>query len=238
MPLRLVSLFGLVALIVLAWALSNNRRRFPWQTVFWGLALQLFFAWFILKTPIGGTLFKGAQVAVDQLNVYANEGAKMVFGPLGDREALTKAFGPANAFVFAVSVSATIILISALSSLLYHWGVLQRVVAGMDCTAKLFRTWSGTMHALAGLRRLAPGRSVTTIRRNLIQVVKDVAVKLGNTPAICRRCYIHPAVIECYLGGAFHRSLEALPMGRAVRPAGLSASERLTLAFLRNAHRS
>jgi DNA topoisomerase-1 len=113
-----------------------------------------------------------------------------------------------------------------------------REIAGMDCTAKLFRTWAGTMHALAALRLLAPAWSVTAIRRNLIQVVKDVAVKLGNTPAICRRCYIHPAVIECYLGGAFHRSLEALPMGRAVRPAGLSAAERLTLAFLRNAHRS
>lgn len=112
-----------------------------------------------------------------------------------------------------------------------------REIAGMDCTAKLFRTWAGTMHALTALRRLAPARSVRAIQRNLIQVVNDVAVKLGNTPAICRRCYIHPAVIECYLGGAFRRSLEALPRGRAVRTTGLSASERLTLAFLRSAHR-
>ena len=65
--------------------------------------------------------------------------------------------------------------------------------------------------------------------------MKYVAVKLGNTPAICRRCYIHPAVVECYLGRAFHRSLDALPMGRAVHPIGLSAS-RLTIAFLRKAH--
>jgi len=113
-----------------------------------------------------------------------------------------------------------------------------REIAGMDCTAKLFRTWAGTMHALSALRRLAPVRSVTAIQRNLIQVVKDVAMKLGNTPAICRRCYIHPAVIECYLGGALDRSLEALPRGRAKRPTGLSASEQLTLAFLRNARRS
>ena len=58
------------------------------------MALQFAFAIFILKTPIGLRLFQGAQVVVDQLNVYANEGAKMVFGPLGDGEALRKAFGP------------------------------------------------------------------------------------------------------------------------------------------------
>ncbi|HYR59183.1 MAG TPA: nucleoside transporter C-terminal domain-containing protein, partial [Chthoniobacteraceae bacterium] len=68
---------------------------------------------------------------VNELNVYANEGAKMVFGPLGDRDALTKVFGPGASMVFAVTISATIILISSLSALLYHWGVLQRVVAGM-----------------------------------------------------------------------------------------------------------
>src|SRR5262249_26076435 len=97
----------------------------------WGMGLQFFFAWFILKTPIGTQLFAGAQVVVDQLNVYANEGAKMVFGPLGDSEALKRTFGPGGGMVFAVTISATIILISSLSSLLYHWGVLQRVVAGM-----------------------------------------------------------------------------------------------------------
>ena len=112
-----------------------------------------------------------------------------------------------------------------------------REIAGTDCTAKLFRTWAGTVQALAALRRLPPARSVAAIQRNLNQVVNDVAAKLGNTPAICRRCYIHPAVIESYLSGAFHRSLEALPGGRAMRPSRLSASERLTLAFLRKAHR-
>ncbi|MEO5616919.1 MAG: DNA topoisomerase IB [Candidatus Eisenbacteria bacterium] len=112
-----------------------------------------------------------------------------------------------------------------------------REIAGTDCTAKLFRTWAGTMQAITALGGLAPTRSVPTIRQNLVEVVKVVAAKLGNTPAICRRCYIHPAVIDSYLGGAFRRSLQALRRGRASRPAGLSASERLTLAFLRNAHR-
>src|SRR5437762_3626538 len=118
MPLQLVSALGIVAILLLTWAISANRALFPWRTVIWGNILQFAFALFILKTPIGLRLFQGAQVVVDQLNVYANEGAKIVFGPLADGEALRKAFGPGQAFVFAVTVSGTIILISVLSSLL------------------------------------------------------------------------------------------------------------------------
>jgi CNT family concentrative nucleoside transporter len=68
---------------------------------------------------------------VDQLGVCSDDGAALVFGPLAKRDVLKGTFGPGNAFVFAVSISATIIVVSALSALLYHWGLLQRVVSGM-----------------------------------------------------------------------------------------------------------
>lgn len=144
MSSHLVSLLGLVVFVALAWALSVHRARFPWRTVLWGIGLQFFFAWFILKTSIGTRLFAGAQVVVDQLNVYANEGAKMVFGPLGDGEALKNVFGPGSGLIFAVTISATIILISSLSSLLYHWGVLQKVVAGMAWVMQKAMATSGS----------------------------------------------------------------------------------------------
>ena len=129
--LRLISFFGLIVFLAAAWAFSNNRRLFPWRAVLWGLGLQFVFAYLILHTPIGKAAFAGARTVVEQLNVYADEGARMVFGPLGDAAALRNVFGPAGAFVFAISITATIILISSLSSLLYHWGVLQKVVAAM-----------------------------------------------------------------------------------------------------------
>src|SRR3954468_20125280 len=119
MPLQIVSAFGIVIILAVTWAISTNRKMFPWRTVIWGIILQFVFAIFILKTPIGLRLFQGAQVVVDQLNVYANEGAKMVFGPLADPNALRTAFGPGQSFVFAVTVTGTIILISALSAVLY-----------------------------------------------------------------------------------------------------------------------
>src|SRR5215213_7727104 len=126
--LRLISLFGIVVLLAVAWLFSRDRRKFPWRTVLWGLGLMFVFALLILQTGAGRAVFAGAQRVVDQLNIHAGDGAKMVFGPLGDGAALTAVFGPGRGYVFAVSISATIIFISALSALLYHWGILQRVV--------------------------------------------------------------------------------------------------------------
>src|SRR5436853_7761480 len=110
MPLQIVSAFGIVIILAVTWAISTNRKMFPWRTVIWGMILQFVFAIFILKTPIGLRLFQGAQVMMDQLNAYAYDGAKMVFGPLADAEMLRKSFGPAGGYVFAISVTETIIL--------------------------------------------------------------------------------------------------------------------------------
>jgi len=115
---RLISLLGIVAFIALGWALSNNRRVFPWRAVLAGLGLQFAFALFILKTPTGVFLFLKATETVGKLNDFAMEGARMVFGALADSTKLEAAFGPGNGAVFAILVSATIILISALSALL------------------------------------------------------------------------------------------------------------------------
>ena len=158
MLLRFISAFGVVAMIGCAWLLSRNRKQFPWRTVLWGMGLQFGFAIFILKTPIGLGLFQGAQVVMDQLNAYAYQGAKMVFGPLGDGEVLRRAFGPSGAYVFAISVSATIILISSLSSLLYHWGVLQKVVAAMAWVMMKTMRTSGS-ESLAGASNIFLGQT-------------------------------------------------------------------------------
>ncbi|MEP6699650.1 MAG: nucleoside transporter C-terminal domain-containing protein [Verrucomicrobiota bacterium] len=144
MPLRLISAFGLVVMIACAWLLSRDRKHFPWRTVLWGLGLQFLIAIFILKTPMGLTLFAVAQRAIDKLNVFAIEGAQMVFGPLANSDSLKSAFGAGKSYVFAVSISATIIVISALSSLFYHWGILQRVVHGMAWVMRSAMRTSGS----------------------------------------------------------------------------------------------
>jgi DNA topoisomerase-1 len=73
---------------------------------------------------------------------------------------------------------------------------------GGDFTAKDFRTWGGTCLAAAYLlERCATDKADGATKATLVEVVKEVASKLGNKPATCRKYYIHPTVMECYSGG-------------------------------------
>jgi DNA topoisomerase-1 len=77
-----------------------------------------------------------------------------------------------------------------------------RRATGREVTAKDFRTWSGTMLAAAELRTLGPATSEKEAKANIVAAIDRVARKLGNTRAVCRKYYIHPAVLEAYLRGA------------------------------------
>ncbi len=74
-------------------------------------------------------------------------------------------------------------------------------IAGEHFTAKDFRTWAGSVLACEALRDLPPFTTATEAKKNVVQAISSVASRLGNTPSVCRKCYVHPAVIEAYLGG-------------------------------------
>jgi len=76
-----------------------------------------------------------------------------------------------------------------------------RELSGTDFTAKDFRTWAGTVMAAKALAGAAGFKSVTEAKRNIVKAVEAVAKRLGNTKAVCRRCYIHPAIIDSYMEG-------------------------------------
>ena len=82
-----------------------------------------------------------------------------------------------------------------------------REISSQEFTAKDFRTWAGSLLACMALRELAGFASETEARRNVVQSIKQVAARLGNTPSVCRKCYVHPAVLECYMCGGM---LEAM----------------------------
>jgi DNA topoisomerase-1 len=84
-----------------------------------------------------------------------------------------------------------------------------REISGDDFTAKDFRTWAGTVYAARELHALGAPQGARDARRNITQAVKAVAARLGNTPAVCRRCYIHPAVVQAYVDGKLDRPTEA-----------------------------
>jgi CNT family concentrative nucleoside transporter len=126
--LHFTNLFGWVSMLLLAWAISYNRKNFPWRTVIWGLALQLTLACLVLKTSWGKQFFVIAGKVVLKLTVFATKGTSFVFGVLADQDSMAKVFGENNKVVFAILVAGTVVLVAALSSLFYHWGILQRVV--------------------------------------------------------------------------------------------------------------
>ena len=79
-----------------------------------------------------------------------------------------------------------------------------REITGADFTAKDYRTWAGSTLALAAFRQcLAEGREPT--RQAVVDTVKDVAQRLGNTPSVCRKCYIHPAILQRFLDAELHQ---------------------------------
>ena len=74
-------------------------------------------------------------------------------------------------------------------------------ITGQHFTAKDFRTWAGSVLACDMLRGFGPFQTATQAKKNVVEAIKVVAEKLGNTPTVCRKCYVHPAVLEAYLGG-------------------------------------
>ncbi len=84
-----------------------------------------------------------------------------------------------------------------------------REISGEDYSAKDFRTWSGTVLAALALNAFEEFDSETQARKNIVRAIESVAERLGNTPSICRKCYVHPAVIESYLDGSMLEALRA-----------------------------
>jgi DNA topoisomerase I len=108
-----------------------------------------------------------------------------------------------------------------------------REAAGADFSAKDFRTWAGTVLAAIALRQFEQFETKAQAKKNMVVAIERVAQRLGNTPAVCRKCYIHPAILDSYLDGRtveviLHRTEEALAYGL---PA-LSGAEGAVLAFL------
>ncbi|HEX6473509.1 MAG TPA: DNA topoisomerase IB [Candidatus Limnocylindria bacterium] len=108
-----------------------------------------------------------------------------------------------------------------------------REVSGQDFTAKDFRTWSGTVLAAWALRELEAVDSEAQAKRNVVRAVEEVAEWLGNTPAVSRRSYVHPAVIDAYLDGDVVRAARQ-SADRKLRDLGtLQPEEAAVLALLR-----
>jgi DNA topoisomerase-1 len=108
-----------------------------------------------------------------------------------------------------------------------------REISGGDFTAKDFRTWAGTVLAAMALREMEAFDSQAQAKRNIVAAIEHAASRLGNTPTICRKCYVHPEVIESYLDGSMARLFERRAEKSLRESLGrLRPEEAAVLAFL------
>lgn len=227
---RLVSLLGLAALLGLAWACSLNRRRFPWRTVLWGLGLQVSFALLILKTAPGRAVFAFTGSVIQKLIQFSNEGCQFVFGPLAAEALMTKTF-PDRPLVFAVLVTGTIILVSALSALFYHWGLLQKVVhaiawvmrrvmrtSGSETLAASANIFMGQTEAPLLIKPYVPGMTRSEL---LCMMVGGMATIAGGVAAVYAKLGAdagHPEVAGHLLTASVLNAPAALLIAKILLP--------------------
>jgi CNT family concentrative nucleoside transporter len=131
MPPSLQSALGIVVFLAVAWAWSEDRRWFPWRIVLVGLAMQFVLALALLKLPMFKGLFLALNDALGALERATQAGTSFVFGYLGGGPAPFAVTEAASSFILAFRALPLVLVVSALSSLLFYWKVLPWVVRGV-----------------------------------------------------------------------------------------------------------
>lgn len=133
------ALLGIVAFLGIGWLLSKNKRALPWRPVLIGLSCQVALALLLTKVPAITAGFAAATHAVDALQAASRAGSSFMFGYLGGGRAPFSIADPSAAFIFAFQALPAILLVGALSALLWHWKVLIVIVrAAAWAFGKLF----------------------------------------------------------------------------------------------------
>lgn len=168
---KLVSLLGLFVMISIAYGLSENRKFIKWRTVITGIVLQIVFGLIILKTSFGRVVFDTIGKGFNAILGFTAEGAKFLFGSLAV---------PSDniGFIFATMVLPTIIFMSSLMSVLYHLGIMQKVV---EVTAKIMMKFMGT----SGAESLAAAANIFVGQTEAPLVIKPYVNRMTKSEIMC-----------------------------------------------------
>ena len=125
----LFGFIGILAMLLIAFFMSSNKKAINYKTVGVGLLLQFFLAVFILKFEPGKLIFEYIGKFVEKILDFANEGSNFVFGPLSNSPEILKEIFGEKAFIFALNLIPALIFMMILVNILYYYGIMQRVVA-------------------------------------------------------------------------------------------------------------
>ncbi len=145
---KYIGIIGIVFILLTGFVFSKNRKLINYRLVFIGLFLQILTGIFILKVPIGKSLFEFLAKGITTILKLSQVGGGFVFGFLAKEEILSKTIGKESSFIFAIQIVPTIIFVCALVSILYYLGILQRII-------KLFAWFFNKLLGVSGAEALA-----------------------------------------------------------------------------------
>ena len=125
---RFIGIFGIILIFALAYAMSNNKKAINYKTVGFGFLLQVLLAVFIFKVPLGQIMFMAIGLFIQNLLVFAKQGGEFVFGGLMNVK-FGEMFAGHGGSIFALQLIASTVFMMILVNILYHYGIMQRVVA-------------------------------------------------------------------------------------------------------------
>ena len=175
-------MLGVAVLLLLAFAVSSNRKAIRPRVVFSALAAQFAIGALVLFVPFGRRILAGAADGVDRVLEYGNKGVSFIFGGLVDKK-MFDVFGD-QGFVFGLRVLPMIIFVTAFIAVLYHLGVMSWIVTGLGV---LFQK-------LLGVSRIESFSAVATIflgQSEMPAVVKPFVRQIDRRGAVCRDVQRH-----------------------------------------------
>ncbi len=166
----IAALVGLVVFFGISYLFSTNRKAINWRTVGWAFGLQIIFALLILKTPFGEVVFKYLNDGIMKVLDFQKAGADMVFGKLASPDSL--------GYIFAFQVIPTIVFFSALMSLLYYLGIMQKVVY-------VFALVLGKLCKLSGAESLSAAANIFVGQTEAPLLIKPYVEKMTKSELMC-----------------------------------------------------
>lgn len=163
---RLISAFGLLCMIAIAYGLSTHRKSVKWRPVITGTLLQILLGIIVLKTTLGRAVFETAKNFVNQVTSYTAEGSAFMFGPLATDSNL--------GYIFAIQVLPTIVFVGCVTSILYHLGIMQKIVQGFAwIMVRLLKT--------SGAESLSAAANIFVGQTEAPLIVKPYISKMTNS---------------------------------------------------------
>lgn len=209
--LRAISVLGFFSMIAIAWVFSKDRSLFPWRTVSWGIGIQLLLAILLLKTEVGRLFFVGVNTLVTRFLSYTRAGVDFVFGGLADVP-----------FSFLVDVLPLIVFMGSFMAVLYHLGIVQRVVGVVAGLLSRTMRLSGA-ESLAGVANVFVGmvESCLVIRPYLARMTHSelftlMTVGMSTVAGSVLLAYVEMVGGENFAGHLVTASLLSAPAGMLI----------------------